>query len=86
MSCAGPAPVVPAAIYLLLHTIEDQFVKPIVLGRRMAISPLMLILALMLFGWLWGIIGLLLAVPLIVCVKLVLARVEGFEGWARLLA
>ncbi|MET0328588.1 MAG: AI-2E family transporter, partial [Luteimonas sp.] len=50
------------------------------------ISPLMLILALMLFGWMWGIVGLLLAVPLIVCVKLVLARVEGFEGWARLLA
>jgi len=83
---AAWAPVVPAAVYLLLHTIEGQFITPIVLGRRMAISPLMLILALMLFGWMWGIIGLLLAVPLIVCVKLVLARVEGFEGWARLLA
>lgn len=83
---AAWAPVIPAAVYLLLHTIEGQFVTPIVLGRRMAISPLMLILALMLFGWMWGIIGLLLAVPLIVCVKLVLARVEGFEGWARLLA
>jgi predicted PurR-regulated permease PerM len=39
----------------------------------------------MLFGWLWGIAGLLLAVPLLVSVKLVLARVEGMEGWARLL-
>jgi predicted PurR-regulated permease PerM len=83
---AAWAPVIPAAVYLLLHTIEGQFVTPIVLGRRMAISPLMLILALMLFGWMWGIVGLLLAVPLIVCVKLVLARIEGFEGWARLLA
>jgi len=83
---AAWGPVVPAAVYLLLHTIEGQFVTPIVLGRRMAISPLMLILALMLFGWMWGIVGLLLAVPLIVCVKLVLARIEGFEGWARLLA
>ena len=51
----------------------------------LAISPLVLILALMVFGWLWGIIGLLLAVPLLVCVKIVLARVEGMEGWARLL-
>ena len=75
----------PAAIYLGLHTLEGQLVTPIVLGRRMALSPLILILALMLFGWLWGIIGLLLAVPLLVCVKLVLARVEGMEGWARLL-
>ncbi len=75
----------PAGVYLLLHTIEGQIVTPIVLGRRMALSPLVLILALMLFGWLWGIVGLLLAVPLLVCVKLVLARVEGMEGWARLL-
>lgn len=74
----------PAGIYLVLHTLEGQILTPIVLGRRMALSPLVLILALMVFGWLWGIIGLLLAVPLLVCVKLVLARIEGLEGWARL--
>jgi predicted PurR-regulated permease PerM len=76
---------VPAAIYLGLHTLEGQIITPIVLGRTMAISPLVLILALMLFGWLWGIVGLLLAVPLLVCVKIVLARIEGMDGWARLL-
>ncbi len=75
----------PAAIYLGLHTLEGQIVTPIVLGKRMAISPLVLILALMVFGWLWGIIGLLLAVPLLVCVKIVLARIGGMDGWARLL-
>ncbi len=37
-------------------------VTPIVLGRRMKLSPLVLILALMVFGWAWGMIGLLLAV------------------------
>ncbi|RNF84571.1 AI-2E family transporter [Montanilutibacter psychrotolerans] len=75
----------PAGIYLLLHTIEGQIVTPIILGRSMRLSPLVLILALMVFGWLWGIVGLLLAVPLLVCVKLVLSRIEGMEGWARLL-
>ncbi|GAE50754.1 transporter [Xanthomonas arboricola pv. pruni MAFF 301420] len=75
----------PAILYLALHTIEGQVVTPIVLGRRMAISPLMLILALMLFGWLWGMVGLLLAVPLLVCIKMVLSRVEGMQRWARLL-
>ena len=75
----------PAVVYLGLHTLEGQLITPIILGARMALSPLVLILSLMVFGWLWGIIGLLLAVPLLVCVKLVLARVEGFEGWARLL-
>lgn len=76
---------VPAAIYLGLHTLEGQIVTPIVLGKRMALSPLVLILALMVFGWLWGIVGLLLAVPLLVCVKIVLTRVDGMDGWARLL-
>ena len=75
----------PAAIYLGLHTLEGQILTPIVLGRRMALSPLVLILALMVFGWLWGIVGLLLAVPLLVCVKIVLTKIEGLDGWARLL-
>ena len=76
---------VPAALYLGVHTLEGQLVTPIVLGKRMALSPLLLILALMVFGWMWGILGLLLAVPLLVCVKIVLSRLEGMEGWARLL-
>ncbi len=75
----------PAAIYLGLHTLEGQIITPIVLGKRMALSPLILILALMVFGWMWGIIGLLLAVPLLVCVKIVLSRLEGMDGWAHLL-
>ncbi|MEN1941442.1 AI-2E family transporter [Luteimonas sp. MJ174] len=75
----------PAALYLGLHTLEGQLVTPLVLGQRMQLSPLVLILALLVFGWLWGIVGLLLAVPLLVCVKRVLARIDGLEGWARLL-
>lgn len=75
----------PALIYLGLHVLEGELVTPIVLGRRMAISPLILIVALMAFGWLWGIAGLLLAVPLLACVKIVLARIEGCQRWAQLL-
>ena len=73
------------AAYLGLHTVEGQIVTPIVLGRRMALSPLVLILALMVFGWLWGIVGLLLAVALLVCVKMLLTRIQGTDGWAKLL-
>ncbi|GAB1406814.1 AI-2E family transporter [Thermomonas brevis] len=75
----------PAAIYLGLHTLEGQIITPIVLGKTMALSPLILILALMVFGWMWGIVGLLLAVPMLVCVKIVLSRLDGMEGWAHLL-
>lgn len=76
---------VPAGIYLALHTLEGQILTPVILGRQMRLSPLVLIMALMAFGSLWGIIGLLLAVPLLGCVKISLSRIEGLEGWARLL-
>ena len=39
----------------------------------------------MVVGWLWGIVGLLLAVPLLVCFQLVLSRIDGGDGWAKLL-
>jgi predicted PurR-regulated permease PerM len=75
----------PAAIYLALQATEGNFITPIVLGQRMSLSPLILILALAVFGFLWGILGLLLAVPLLVSFKIVLGRIEGGEGWAKLL-
>ncbi|MGG6462066.1 AI-2E family transporter [Solilutibacter silvestris] len=76
---------IPGAIYLGLHTLEGQIITPVVLGKRMAISPLLLMIALMVFGWAWGIVGLLLAVPLLVCLKIVLSKLDGMEGWARLM-
>lgn len=75
----------PAGLYIGLQTLEGQLLTPIVLGRQMALSPLVVILGLLVFSWAWGIIGLLLAIPLLVCVKIVLGKVPGLEGWARLL-
>lgn len=75
----------PAALYVLLQTLEGQIITPLILGKRMALSPLVVILALLVFSWIWGIVGLLLAIPILVCVKIVLSKVEGMEGWARLL-
>jgi predicted PurR-regulated permease PerM len=75
----------PPAIYLGLHALESQAVTPVILGRRMAISPLVMLLWLMLWGWLWGIAGLLLAVPMLACFKILSERVEGWQGWAKVI-
>jgi predicted PurR-regulated permease PerM len=75
----------PPALYLTLHMLESQAITPIILGRRMALSPLVMLLWLMLWGFLWGIAGLLLAVPMLASLKIVAERVERWQGWAKVI-
>jgi predicted PurR-regulated permease PerM len=72
----------PAAAFLGLHLVEGQFITPMVLGRSMAISPVILMLWLFLWGWMWGIAGLLLAVPMLVCAKIYCSRIDALKSWA----
>lgn len=74
------------AVFLLLHFIESQLVTPLVVGRRLALDPIMVFLALMLFGWLWGFAGLLLAMPLVTCARIVAERVPAWSAFATLLS
>jgi predicted PurR-regulated permease PerM len=60
-----------AAGFLTLATIEGQVVQPLALGRRLALSPLIVFLGLWLWGWLWGVPGMLLATPILLTVKAV---------------
>jgi predicted PurR-regulated permease PerM len=55
---------VPAAAFVAVATIEGQFITPTVLGHRLTLNPLMVLLALAFWAWLWGPIGAFLAVPL----------------------
>ncbi|MBX3697399.1 MAG: AI-2E family transporter [Dokdonella sp.] len=79
------AAALPATGYLGLHLLESQLATPLALGRTVNLNPLAIILWLMIWGWMWGILGLLLAVPMLVCVKIVCSRVEGLQGWAIML-
>ncbi|KFL36454.1 AI-2E family transporter [Arenimonas donghaensis] len=79
------AAMLPAAGFIALNALESQLLTPMVLGRTMRINPLAIILWLMLWGWLWGVAGLLVAVPMLVCLKIVADRVDDWKPWARLL-
>lgn len=63
----------PAA-FLTLHLFEGQLVTPHLVGRRLALDPVMVFLALVVLGWGWGVAGLLLAVPLMSCAKILAER------------
>jgi predicted PurR-regulated permease PerM len=68
-----------AGAFLLLTTVEGQVVQPIAVGHRLAVSPLVVILALMFWGWLWGIVGVALAVPLVLSIKAVCTHVTAWK-------
>jgi len=60
--------------YLTLVTLEGQVLQPLLVGRRLELSPLIVFLAIWIGGWLWGIPGIVLAVPTLVAFKAVAAR------------
>jgi predicted PurR-regulated permease PerM len=60
--------------YLGLATIEGQLVQPLVVGRRLELHPIMVFLALWFAGWLWGIAGIVIAIPSLVSLKVVAQR------------
>jgi predicted PurR-regulated permease PerM len=60
----------PAACYLGLVTLEGQFLTPMLLGRRLTLNPVVIFVALLVWGWLWGAPGVLMAVPLLAAFKI----------------
>jgi predicted PurR-regulated permease PerM len=56
---------IPAAAYLGLHTVEANVVTPSILGARFTMNPVMILIALMYFSWIWGMVGALLSVPIL---------------------
>lgn len=61
----------PALIFTALHLVEANLVTPTIVGRRLTISPLLILVALSFWGWVWGTTGALLAVPLLIIMKTV---------------
>jgi predicted PurR-regulated permease PerM len=72
---AGRALLVPAA-YFALNFVESYFVTPLVLGRRLMLNPVVIFVGLTFWGWLWGVVGALIAVPLLVVLKIFCDRSE----------
>jgi predicted PurR-regulated permease PerM len=60
----------PPAVYLALTALEGNIITPTVMGRTFRISPLVIFIWLVLWGWLWGLAGAVLAVPLLMLLKL----------------
>jgi predicted PurR-regulated permease PerM len=66
----------PPLSYLVLTSFEAQFITPALLARRLTLNPVAVFLALIVWTWLWGVAGALLAVPLLATLKICCDHIE----------
>ena len=64
---------VPPAIFISMHVIEANAVTPLIVGKKIEVNPLLILVSLSFWAWVWGTVGALLAVPLLIIFKTIFA-------------
>ena len=76
----------PPAIYVALAIVEGQFLTPVILGRRLELNPVAIFIVVAMWSWLWGIVGAIIAVPLLVAVKVLCDHFDGLASFGEFLS
>ena len=71
--------------YLAINIILGSFLEPMLLGRRLGLSTLVVFVSLVFWGWVWGPLGMLFSVPLTMTIKIALENTENFKWVAVML-
>lgn len=66
---APGAMLAPALAFAAVHAVEANLVSPWVVGRQLQLSPLAIFLSVMVWGWLWGVAGAVIAVPMLIAIR-----------------
>jgi predicted PurR-regulated permease PerM len=66
----------PAALYMVIHLVEGETVTPMLLARRFTINPVLVIISLVFWYWMWGVPGAILATPMLAITKIVCDRIQ----------
>ena len=82
----GPARAGVIALgYVAINLVFGNFVEPLLMGRRLGLSTLVVFVSLVFWGWVWGPIGMLFSVPLTMVVKIALENTKDFRWVAVML-
>jgi predicted PurR-regulated permease PerM len=68
-----------AAVLTLLHIIGLNVLMPAIVGRRVHLNALAVTISLLFWGWMWGAIGLILAIPITATIKVICDYTDGWE-------
>jgi AI-2 transport protein TqsA len=75
-----------AGIYVATNVVFGNFIEPMLMGRKLGLSTLVVILSLVFWGWVWGPVGMLLSVPLTMVLKIALENTPDLRWVAVMLA
>jgi predicted PurR-regulated permease PerM len=75
----------PAGLYLAFHLIEGETVTPMLLARRFTLNPVLVVISLVFWFWMWGIPGAILSVPMLAIAKIICDRVRPLAAFGHFL-
>ena len=78
--------IAPALAYYALTSIEGQFVTPYLVGRNLKLNTVVVFIAVAFWAWLWSVVGMLIAVPLLVALRVFCEHVEALEPFGDFLS
>ncbi|WP_457354410.1 AI-2E family transporter [Roseateles sp. P5_D6] len=81
----GPEIFGPTLSFMAIHAVESNIVSPVIVGRRLSLSTVSVFLSVLFWGWLWGIVGALIAVPLLIGLRSLCQRRRGLALLRRFL-
>jgi len=71
----------PAGLYLAIHIIEGETVTPMLLARRFTINPVLVVVSLVFWYWMWGVPGAILSTPMLAITKIVCDRIQSLASF-----
>ena len=70
---------VPAGLYLLIHVAEGETITPMLLAHRFTVNPVLIMIGVFFWYWMWGVVGAILATPLLAITKIICDRIEPLQ-------
>src|SRR5579862_548638 len=75
----------PAGLYFGFHLIEGEIVTPMLLARRFTLNPVLVIISLVFWFWMWGVPGGILSMPMLAITKIICDRVQALAAFGHFL-
>ncbi len=79
-------PIIVVVILILIQNIKGNILEPRIFGERLNLSPLLLLFSLLFWGYIWGIVGMILSVPIMSIIKIILMNIPETKPYAILMS